>query len=94
MNIRIDNRYTLTSDPNSVTLSEVKVTQEGEKKGKEYLSLVGYFRTVNEALKYIPQHAMKTSDAESFKELIAIVRQYEAIVSDISASLGDESRAG
>ncbi len=62
--------YVITSDSLCITLNEKKKVQEGENKGKEYLSPIGYYGSVESCMEGLLQLKIRKSEATSLKELI------------------------
>ncbi len=80
MNIKIDENYSLKSDDRNVILIENKVVQDGKNKGKEYEENIGFYPTVQAAMKGYLRLQTNKSDATTIKELIADVERIEKTI--------------
>jgi hypothetical protein len=76
MNIKIDETCSLKSDPRNVILVENKTSQEGN----EYETTIGYFGTVESALKGYLQYKVNTSKATSITQLIDEINGCKKII--------------
>lgn len=76
MKIKIDDNYSLSSDARNVMLVENKVSQEG----KEYETTVGYYGTVETALKGYLRLKINSSDAITVPELMADIKRVEKTI--------------
>jgi hypothetical protein len=70
LEIPIGKDYVITSDPLSIILNEKRVVQEGENKGREYLTSIGFYNTMDGCLEDLLQLKIRKSEATSLKELI------------------------
>ena len=70
MNIDLVDNYVLTSDPHNFILNERLTTQEGKNKGKQYLSVVGFYPTIAQALRGLVTKKLRNSDLTSAKDLL------------------------
>lgn len=83
MNIKIDKEYKLTSDSRSVMLVKTWIGQEGKSKGKEQESNVGYYASVQGALKDYLRIQTNLSNATTIKELLADVKKIEKTIEEV-----------
>lgn len=67
MNIKIDETYSIKSDLRNIMLVENKITEKGKNKGKPYEDYVGYYATIENALKAYLNFRINTSQATNFK---------------------------
>ena len=65
MNIKIDEDFSLKSDPRNIILVQNKIVQEGDNKGTDYESPIGYYGTVESALKGYLDYRIKISVTSS-----------------------------
>ncbi len=79
MNIKIDNNYSLKSDPRNVVLIENKVSE----KGTEYESTIGYYGTVESALKGYLKHKNNTSEATSINQLLNEIKETRKTIESV-----------
>lgn len=63
-------KYVITSDPLCIILNEKKKVKSGENEGKEYISPVGYYHTVEDCMEGLLQHKIRESQATSIRELV------------------------
>lgn len=76
INIKLDNKLSITSDSNQYILREMKEgTKDGEK--IEIYEAIGYFGTLSGALKEYIRKCLRESDATSIKELIELNARLE-----------------
>ena len=73
-------KYVITSDSLCIILNEKKKIQKGENEGKEYLSAVGYYNTVESCMEGLLQHKIKKSDATSIKELLDEIKEISKFI--------------
>jgi len=79
MKIEINDKYRIQSDSVQIMVIQKSViSKPGSKhKGEESTTTLGYFRTVQQAFKFLLQQQILDSDATSFKELIEEVARIE-----------------
>ena len=80
MNIKIDNNFSLKSDPRNVILVENKIVQDGDRKGEIYESPIGYYGNVEGALRGYLNHKTNTSEATSINELLSEIKDVKEII--------------
>jgi hypothetical protein len=83
-------KYVITSDPLCIVLNEKKKVKSGENKGKEYISPVGYYHTVENCMDALIELKIRESQATSLKELVDEVRK----ISKFIRKQFKEARAG
>jgi hypothetical protein len=80
LNIKIDKNYSLKSDPRNVILVENKTVQDGNNKGTEYESTIGYYGNIEQALNGYLNVKINTSEATSIKELLDEIKGVKEII--------------
>ncbi|HHW91052.1 MAG TPA: hypothetical protein GX745_09145 [Clostridiales bacterium] len=83
INIKLDDKYTLTSNSMNYIIEETKVIQDGSKKGETYKTVYGYYGTVEAALKGFKELKIRTSDAKSIKELLEVSKETDKKIEKI-----------
>jgi|GEM_PF-3159406 len=83
MNIKIDENYSLKSDDRNVMLVENKVKQEGKNIGEPYENTIGYYGSVQAALKAYARLKTNLSEATSIKELLADVKRIDKKIEEV-----------
>ena len=82
VNIKLDNKLSITSDTNQYILREMKeVTKDGEK--TVIYEAIGYFGTLSGALKEYTRKCLRESDAASIKELIELNSELEKKIDNL-----------
>lgn len=84
MNIKIDKNYSLKSDARNVMLVENKVIQEGDNKGNPTEITLGYYGTIEGALKGYLRLKINLSDATTIEGLL---KEIESIKKTIENTL-------
>ncbi|WP_158783710.1 DUF5405 family protein [Pantoea sp. BAV 3049] len=69
MQIDIGTKYVLTADQYQYILREREIIKEGEKKGYEYLSLVGYFPKIIQAISALIHLDVQLSEVQSLQAM-------------------------
>lgn len=69
MKIIIADKYLLTADQYQYIVKEKKVVKDGKNAGEEYLSLVGYFPKLSQAISGLINLDVQMSDVDSLKEM-------------------------
>ncbi len=88
MEIKINEEYTITSDEHNIMLVRTKIRGEDSKKpGEQYTYTLGYYASLQQALKALQRYSILGSGATSFEELLA---EIEGINSVIRMALGEE----
>lgn len=64
-----ETNYQLTSDEYQVIINEVKVTQNGKNKGKEYFRGVGFYGNAFQALSHLLDREIYKSECKTMGEL-------------------------
>ncbi len=82
MRIEISN-YVITSESRNIILNKAMTVQEGERAGEEYLSPIGFYSTVEQAMKAVGNHKIKQSEATSIKELMKEVREIRKLIEEV-----------
>lgn len=69
MHIDIGERYVRQADQYQYVVREKKVVKEGEKLGSEYLSLVGYYPRISQAISALIHLDVRMSDMKSLQAM-------------------------
>lgn len=75
INIVIDNKYVITSDPLQFILQEKKIAKAGKNAGKEWLDTVGFYPTISKLVSGLVLHKILTGEARQFSDLEKQVEQ-------------------
>ena len=75
MKIDIGDKYVLTADQFQFIVQEKKIVKEGKNAGGEYLSLVGYFPKLSQAIVGLIHLAVQMSDVQSLQEMEQHIRR-------------------
>lgn len=71
MNIKIDENFSLKSDPRNVILVENKISENK----KEYESTIGYYGNIEGALKGYLKYKINTSEATTLNEILDEIKE-------------------
>lgn len=86
--IKIDETYSITADSNCYILQEKRIVEEGKEKGKEYFMNLGYYTTINDALKGLLKKEMRKYVAKDIvKTLKNAVDEFEKIEKRITETM-------
>lgn len=83
MNIKIDDTYSIKSDLRNVMLIENKVVLEGKNKGKPVESVLGFYGSLEAALKAYLRTRINLSDATSVRMLLNEVKKVEETIHNV-----------
>lgn len=83
MNIKIDKDYSIKSDARNVILVENKISEKGESKGETYENNMGYYSTVQGALKDYLRIKTNLSEATTIKELLSDIARIEKTIEEV-----------
>lgn len=75
MKIDIGDKYVLTADQFQFIVQEKKIVKEGKNAGGEYLSLVGYFPKLSQAIAGLIHLDVQMSDVQSLQEMEQHIRR-------------------
>lgn len=75
MKIEIGDKYVLTADQFQLIVQEKKIVKEGKNAGGEYLSLVGYFPKLSQAIAGLIHLDVQMSDVKSLQEMEQHIRR-------------------
>lgn len=75
MKIDIGDKYVLTADQLQFIVQEKKIVKEGKNAGGEYLSLVGYFPKLSQAIAGLIHLDVQMSDVQSLQEMEQHIRR-------------------
>lgn len=87
LNIKIDDKYQITSDERNFILNEVKTAKSGKNEGKEYLNPVSYHGSLGDLLCQYANVCLLKSNCNSFKEVREILVEIFKTISDIQSSV-------
>lgn len=79
MNIKIDKDYSIKSDLRNVILVEKRISEKGEL----YDNNLGYYATVQGALKGYLRVKTNLSDATTIQELLSDIRRIEKTIENV-----------
>lgn len=83
VNIELDNKHRLISDSMNYIIEETKVVKDGDRKGEEYKVSVGYYSTLQGALKGYKELKIRTSDAKTINEILEVVKETDNKINEI-----------
>jgi hypothetical protein len=69
MQINIGDKYVLTADQYQYIVQEKKTVKEGKNAGSEYLSLVGYYPKLSQAITGLIHLDVQLSDVQSLQAM-------------------------
>lgn len=75
MKIEIGDKYVLTADQFQFIVQEKKIVKEGKNAGGEYLSLVGYFPKLSQAIAGLIHLDVQMSNVKSLQEMEQHIRR-------------------
>jgi len=75
MKIDIGDKYVLTADQFQFIVQEKKIVKEGKNAGGEYLSLVGYFPKLSQAIAGLIHLDVQLSDVQSLQAMEQHIRR-------------------
>lgn len=78
MKINIGDKYVLTADQFQFIVQEKKIVKEGKNAGGEYLSLVGYFPKLSQAIAGLIHLDVQLSDVQSLQAMEQHIRRVSA----------------
>ncbi len=81
MKVKIDERFSIESDPYNFILKEVKRAKGG--KGQERTVIHGYYGSVADALNKVVKLKIKESTATTIQELVTDVRRIEEYIRSV-----------
>ena len=77
INIRIDDKYRVVSDPNQYILEKKRVNK---KTGETRWLGILFFGTVKNMLNYLPEYFARQGEATSLTELAADIKSYHELL--------------
>lgn len=87
--IRIDDTYFITADSHNYILQEKKINQNEEGKNEERLTNIGYYTTIDNALKgLLKKEIRKYVAKDTIQTLKDAVKEFEKIEGRITESAG------
>lgn len=69
MHIELGDKYVLTADQYQYIVQEKKTVKDGKNAGSEYLSLVGYFPKLSQAITALINLDVQLSDVQSLQAM-------------------------
>ncbi len=88
--IKIDDTYSITADSHNYILQEKKISQNEEGKNEEYLTNIGYYTTIDNALKGLLKKEMrKYLSKDTIQTLKDAVKEFKKIEEKITDSVGE-----
>lgn len=69
MHIELGDKYVLTADQYQYIVQEKKTVKEGKNAGSEYLSLVGYYPKLSQAITALINLDVQLSDVQSLQAM-------------------------
>ena len=97
MNINLYKNYYLKSEPLNYTLIEKKqiekkqVVDEEENDDKEYEKVLGYFTTIEGAIKHMCTEEIRACKCTTLNGLIKEIKVLESMVSDLCDQIGADN---
>lgn len=86
--IKIDETHFITADPYCFILQEKKTVQDGKTKGEEYFENIGYYTSIESALKGLlkkeTRKFLAKQDIVSLKETIKEIKKIEEEITKVS----------
>ena len=83
LNIKLNLNYKISSDNMNYTLQKVGTIKEGKNIGEETIANVGYYSTIENALKAYKQVLIRGSDIDNITELIKTIKQIDEHISEV-----------
>jgi hypothetical protein len=76
-------KFVITSDSMCFTLNEkMKRGEKSKEAGEEYLSVSGYYTTLEQCLNAIPTKALMQSDCESLADAKTVMAEYRQLITE------------
>lgn len=83
MEIRLDDKYVITTDENNFTLCQIKIKgTDSENAGEEYFVSVGYYGNLKSALCGYLKYSLK-KDSETVKSIDDLFKRLDEIETNI-----------
>ena len=83
MEIRLDDKYVITTDENNFTLCQIKIKGiDSENAGDEYFVSVGYYGNLKSALSGYLKYSLK-KDSETVKSIDDLFKRLDEIETNI-----------
>lgn len=83
--IKLDDRFFLDADDRNIIVLELKVYEDGKKKGEEYKDAIAYCSTPKSAINYIYRKLVR--EKISNKKLIQTFTEYEKEAAKIEKTI-------
>jgi len=78
MILKLNDTYQITTDNKNVVLEELKTIKDGDRKGEQYWSTVGYYPNFRWAEKGCMEHGLMTADVEGLRHIIECLERCTA----------------
>lgn len=83
LKITLDKKYKLVSDSKNYMIQKVGQVQDGEKKGDETITTMGYYGSLESALKNYKELLIRESDIETIEELLSTIKEIDKKIEKI-----------
>ncbi|MCE6966085.1 DUF5405 family protein [Enterobacter sp. MW07] len=75
INLKVSEKYVITSDQFQFILQEKKIAKSGKNAGKEWLDTIGFYPTINKLVSGLVLHEVFTGEAQRFDEIEKQIEQ-------------------
>lgn len=83
LEIQLDDTHSLVSDSMNYVLQRRGIVKEGKNKGNETFTPIGYFSTIENALKAYKQTLIRKADITTINELLIAIKTIDKHIEDI-----------
>ena len=83
LNIQLDKKYRIVSDTSNYIIQAVGVVREGENKGKETITVSGYYGSLESALKAYKRLLIRESDITTVDELLRTLKEIDIKIENV-----------
>jgi len=87
MELILDDKYRLTSDPNNIVLEQKTVRKEGKQSGKEVWTAVAYYPNISQALNGYTERRQRLSKTKSWNGIEKLLKSLHTSLNNISQRL-------
>jgi hypothetical protein len=92
--IKINDKYTITSDAHCYAINETRFRGEDSKNpGEQFLYPIAFYGTLYATLNNISEHALRRSDCKTMDDVLSLLLEYKKIVDDIAVRFGLQKSA-
>ena len=74
MELKIDDNFKISSDSMQYILQQRKIVAEGDRKGKEYYTNLGYYGKIYHALQDYKELQIRNSNVTTVEELMELIK--------------------